>query len=90
MTALPPYSGEDVTCPKCGNEGASTRFLPYGTCAHGTETLVTGWEPNERLHRECTRCGHAWDEQTREQMCKEDPGHLPASCRHCLAREGRP
>ncbi|MEU8279544.1 hypothetical protein ACFYOK_29490 [Microbispora bryophytorum] len=62
-SSLPPYSGEDVTCPKCRNKGASTRFLPYGRCSHGSETIVIGWEPNERLHRECTRCAHAWDEQ---------------------------
>ncbi|MEU8278213.1 hypothetical protein ACFYOK_37400 [Microbispora bryophytorum] len=89
MTALPLYSGEDVTCPKCGNEGASTKFLSYGRCTHETETIVIGWEPNERLHRECTRCGHAWDEQTREQMCA-DPEHLPEECRYCEARGGRP
>lgn len=58
-----PYTGPDVVCPKCGNQGASTRYLSYGNCAHfGDENLIAGTHVNERLHRECDRCDHSWDE----------------------------
>lgn len=64
--ALPPYTGRDVRCPKCGQHGASTRFLIHGHCIHPSE-LILGWAPNERLHRECDSCGYVWDEATVEQ-----------------------
>lgn len=67
VSTLPPYSGKEPTCPKCGHVGASTRFLSYGRCQHGSDTLVLGWEPNDRLHRECGNCSYAWDEATTEQ-----------------------
>lgn len=58
MTAhLPPYSGEDVTCPKCGDSGASTRW---------SECNTTSGLWGERLVRECKRCSYAWDEATVE------------------------
>lgn len=65
---LPPFSGDTPTCSKCGHAGARTSFLKYGSCEHdGRETLVIGFQPNERLHRECQRCDYAWDEATVEQ-----------------------
>lgn len=68
MTDLPPFSGDDPTCPKCGNEGADTEYRPYGDCVHEAEAgLILGSHPNERLHRECSRCGYSWDEATVEQ-----------------------
>jgi hypothetical protein len=62
---LPPFSGDDPKCAKCGNSGASTEYRAYGTCIHGSgpETSI-GFEANERLHRECRRCDYAWDEAT--------------------------
>ncbi|MFD6968351.1 hypothetical protein [Streptomyces sp. NPDC059949] len=63
MTALPPFSGDEPTCAKCGYAGARTEYLPFGDCAHEPGARVTiGWTANERLHRECQRCGHQWDE----------------------------
>ena len=62
---LPPYSGEDVTCPKCGHAGAHTTFLDHGECQHSAgpgRVVILGVEPNERLHRECDNCSYAWDE----------------------------
>lgn len=61
--APPPFSGDDPTCVKCGHEGASTLYLAHGRCIHapGPEIAI-GFEPNERLHRECGRCGYQWDE----------------------------
>jgi predicted nucleic-acid-binding Zn-ribbon protein len=65
MTApLPPYSGPEPTCPKCGNEGAATEFRALGECLHETGEQVHTFARNERLHRTCYRCGHQWDEAT--------------------------
>lgn len=59
----PPFSGDEPTCIKCGYEGASTECREHGQCIHGPGIEDTyGWARNERLHRECTRCGHEWDE----------------------------
>lgn len=62
--ALPPFSGDDTTCTKCGHEHATTEYRAYGECVHDHDRLAEafGFEPNERLHRECRRCGYAWDE----------------------------
>lgn len=69
---LPPFSGDTPTCPKCGNEDASTTFKAYGDCIGGADhTLVHGWHENERLCRQCRRCGYSWDEATIE------PGQEP-------------
>ncbi|MFC6080975.1 hypothetical protein [Sphaerisporangium aureirubrum] len=63
-TELPPFSGDNPTCPKCGNAGAHTRYLterqymPYPSRARPYI---------EHLRRECTRCGHTWPEATIEQ-----------------------
>lgn len=63
MSALyPPFSGDEPTCTKCGYGGAATEYRAHGECLHGHGlTEVFGFEPNERLHRECARCGQ-WDE----------------------------
>lgn len=70
-TSHPPYSGPAVRCTKCGNKGAHTSYMAYGRCTHAWPYEVIGSEPNERLHRECERCGHQWDENTIE--AKEPP-----------------
>lgn len=66
MTTLPPFSGDDPTCPKCGNVGATVKFMALGDCVHESR-LTLGLHRNERLHRECRRCDYAWDEATVEQ-----------------------
>jgi predicted nucleic-acid-binding Zn-ribbon protein len=66
VTELPPFSGDDPTCPKCKNNGAATRYLAVGYCNHASD-LIIGVHANERLHRECNRCSYAWDEAIVEQ-----------------------
>jgi ribosomal protein L37E len=60
----PPFSGDEPTCAKCGHEGgAFTRYRQHGQCIHGPGLEgIVGYGPNERLHRECARCGYEWDE----------------------------
>jgi hypothetical protein len=62
---LPPFSGDRPQCPKCGHKSARVVYLAYGKCRHTSYVgtgVVIGFQPNERLHRECDRCGFAWDE----------------------------
>lgn len=59
---LPPFSGDEPRCIKCGNLGATTKYLAHGRCLHGSDLVFVGYQPNERLHRECTRCSYSWDE----------------------------
>ena len=58
----PPFSGDDPVCVKCRKIGASTTYKGHGECVHGGLDEVVGFKPNERLHRECLRCGYSWDE----------------------------
>lgn len=60
---LPPYSGLDPKCVKCGYDGATPQYMAYGECVHGGMMLeVLGFSPNERIHRECVNCSYMWDE----------------------------
>jgi hypothetical protein len=59
-TPLPPFSGDDARCPKCGNEGAYTEYKAKGEPGHGRITL--GSAGPERLERCCSRCDYRWDE----------------------------
>lgn len=62
-STLPPFSGDDPTCAKCGHVGARTEYRDVGSCEHRAgPAVVLGWESNQRLHRECRRCDYAWDE----------------------------
>jgi rubredoxin len=68
---LPPFSGDKPTCPKCGHGDAYTEYRGNGTCVHGGSGGYFGFGPNERLHRQCARCGYAWDEATTDTTTKE-------------------
>ncbi|MFI5687919.1 hypothetical protein [Streptomyces sp. NPDC051636] len=63
--ALPPYSGDETVCRKCQYKGASTRYMAVGRCLHESRDVI-GMDKNERLHRECLRCGYSWDEALAE------------------------
>lgn len=68
MNTHPPYTGPKVRCTKCGNKGAYTNYMATGRCMHVWPYVVDGFDANPRLHRECERCGHQWDEATVEQQ----------------------
>lgn len=53
--ALPPFSGDEPRCVKCGNLGAFTEF-------EAAQTLGGAVLADEKLLRRCTRCGYEWDE----------------------------
>jgi hypothetical protein len=59
VSDLPPFSGDDTKCPKCGNEGCSTRWVPPGFTGPGGTR-------GECLERQCGRCDYAWAEATVE------------------------
>lgn len=68
MTALPGFTGDLVTCPKCAARGASTEWMPphcslspYGQVEQRqqqtSERHAGGW-----LLRRCVRCRFPWAE----------------------------
>ena len=63
---LPPYSGENPTCPKCRQVGAKTVYMARNVCVpgmNGQHILVEeSAHLNERLHRQCWNCEYQWDE----------------------------
>jgi hypothetical protein len=81
---LPPFSGDEPTCLKCGYAGARTEFLTMGDCVHGPgdRGVTLGWNVNERLHRECQRCQYQWDEAIVEPV---DQGGDDSFVRQCPA-----
>lgn len=66
MDTLPPFSGDDTRCTKCGNTQASTTYR-----GEGERSLGDFFNPTrcERLDRVCQRCRYAWSEAiaTRDQ-----------------------
>lgn len=73
--ALPPFTGDDSTCIKCGNVGARTEYLSNGTCVHDGRAIL-GYARNERLCRQCERCDYRWDEALAEPA-KPAADHRP-------------
>lgn len=68
----PPFSGDDVTCPKCGGMVGKS-YQPAGTfCPPGSSIPRLGNGP-EWLRRRCEDCCYAWPE-----MCADaDPDPRP-------------
>jgi hypothetical protein len=60
----PPYTGEGATCPKCGNDGVSSRYQPGGQFISGTGSgfLVRGYDTPDWIARICDRCEYSWPE----------------------------
>ncbi|MFD4740588.1 hypothetical protein ACFWNQ_24970 [Streptomyces virginiae] len=89
MSTLPPFSGDEPTCTKCGWTGASTEYLPFGDCVHspGDRGVTLGWTANERLHRECQRCRYQWDEAiVSDEAAPETAADEPDSVLHAERR----
>jgi hypothetical protein len=62
---LPPFSGDEPACPKCGHKGASTRYRnarPRALWNTWNDEIVMRGPLPERLQRECERCDFLWDE----------------------------
>lgn len=59
---LPPYTGDDTTCPKCAHQGAATAYRKEGEQRAGSFFAVGPSDRIERLERRCPRCGYIWDE----------------------------
>ena len=60
---LPPFSGDNPTCPKCGHKGAVTRHRKAGEPRTGEVVLIArAARYPERLERNCWRCDFTWDE----------------------------
>ncbi|MGW2220986.1 hypothetical protein ACWCSD_38880 [Nonomuraea sp. NPDC001684] len=62
--ALPPFSGLEPTCAKCGWIGATLQYRPERgplVLPWNSAVLVDVARP-ERLARHCTSCGYHWDE----------------------------
>lgn len=58
---LPPYSGEDVTCPKCrGN--VHTSYYPPGTRFVAPSMVKFARGHDEWLLRSCGSCSYSWPE----------------------------
>jgi hypothetical protein len=57
---LPPFSGDNPTCPKCAHTDAYTEYKPDGTPGTGSGSWEAGFP--ERLERRCARCDYTWDE----------------------------
>jgi hypothetical protein len=57
---LPPFSGDETTCPKCSHTQAHTEYKPQGEPRSGSGSWGIG-DP-ERLERRCARCDFIWDE----------------------------
>jgi hypothetical protein len=60
--ALPPFSGDDTTCPKCSQVGAFTRHRAAGEYGSDEHATFGPSDRGERLERACTRCDYVWDE----------------------------
>lgn len=64
MKPLPPFSGDEPTCIKCGHSGAYTEYKAAG---EPRSDGLGGLGLPERLERRCARCDFTWDEATKQQ-----------------------
>jgi len=60
--ALPPFSGDNPTCPKCSHTSAYTRYRAAGEYSSDEPSRFGPSGKGERLERSCARCDHVWDE----------------------------
>lgn len=71
---LPPFSGDDPVCVKCGFVGAQTAWAPVRLVSDLGPGGELRWEP-ECLRRSCRRCGFGWNEATvaSAEVSSEEP-----------------
>lgn len=72
--ALPPYSDDHPTCPKCRHAGATTEYQAAGlrTLAVWDDEVIPHGPLPEHLQRECRRCDYRWIEALAEPAHAED------------------
>ncbi|MFI8962092.1 hypothetical protein ACIGO8_08245 [Streptomyces sp. NPDC053493] len=68
MSVLPPFSGPNPRCIKCGNRGAYTHYVNQFP---------------QHLRRECDRCSYPWREATVEQELPIHVGGNAEDCPAC-------
>ncbi|MFJ3812251.1 hypothetical protein ACIPWE_38550 [Streptomyces sp. NPDC090073] len=61
MSDLPPFSGDNPRCAKCGMRGAHTEWVPYRPPVYNGRAAERKAQP-EHLRRACIRCGYRWQE----------------------------
>ena len=59
MSGLPPFSGDNPRCRKCGMRGAHTQWVAYQPPVYNGRAAERQAEP-EHLRRTCIRCAYAW------------------------------
>ncbi|MFB8772127.1 hypothetical protein [Streptomyces broussonetiae] len=59
---LPPFSGDNPTCPKCSKTGAFTQYRAAGEYSGNEDQRFAPSPKGERLERTCQRCDFLWDE----------------------------
>ncbi|NEA42744.1 hypothetical protein [Streptomyces sp. SID11385] len=68
--SLPPFSGWEKRCPKCGADGPRALYRlplrPGALLAVDSGQQRRGPLP-ERLERECATCSYTWDEALAEE-----------------------
>jgi hypothetical protein len=89
MADLPPYSGPDGPCPRCGVPGAMTEWHWAGLlasadmagrrppCAERADLAVLDGA-GEHLCRVCLNCGHGWPEACVGRAAAPRRGRLPS------------
>ena len=94
---LPPYTGENGRCAKCGSTSARTRYQarldPSARIQHELRNVPMHDPEQERLCRECERCHFHWDEavaapQSPEPMTEHVAQVMLDDFRHAMAANG--
>lgn len=70
---LPPFSGDEPTCPKCSHSEAYTEYKPEGAPGSGSLNWGAGSGRVERLERRCGRCDFTWDEAINPPPLSDEP-----------------
>lgn len=78
--SMPPYSGDDAVCIKCGGSKVETAWRAQDEARPGSWAQVVRHVPGqpERLERACGRCGYVWEEALTDVDAENDDPLVPA------------